>query len=331
MTFVVDGSEWRFDDFDSDQILSKVDCFLALVGAVRDRNETIMLGDDFQYRPMLGQLDLWSLKSPASPVQLPEEIWQELAAWLNSASRYADEPEWPAGLEHTNIAVGDEAPVDNIDLAWVHHCVRAGAEIGLLGLARDGEFTTTSGLGQVAAWWVATETAHKGFWRSILRRRAATAINLGELAPHAYPNLLFAHGAVDGVRHLAGGYLAISQTVQMYLAVLDDFGAWAFTFPPPGLAFGEPPGPNAEAQPSNQIIIRRFTGLGLDMTPENPNVREDPTSRRAREIQVEDSILYCEWHGKLEPHRNRVYVHPPVEASGGKVLIAVFDEHLPLP
>lgn len=331
MTFVVDGSEWRFDDFDSDQIIAKFDSFLALLQVARDRNETVLIGDDFQYRPMLGELDLWSLKSPASSVQLPEEIWQELTAWLNSAGRYADLPDWPAGLEHTDIAVNNEAPVDNIDLAWVHHSVRAGAEIGLLGLERDGEFTTTSSLGQAAVWWVAAEAAHKDFWRAVLHRRAATVVNLGELAPHAFPNLLFARGAVDGVRHLAGGYVAISQTVQKYLAVLDDFGYWAFTFPPPALSFGEPAGPNADARPSDQTIIRRFIGLGLDVTPENPEVREDPICRRAREFEVEGSVLYCEWHGKLEPHRNRVYVHPPVDASGGKVLIAVFHEHLPLP
>lgn len=67
------------------------------------------------------------------------------------------------------------------------------------------------------------------------------------------------------------------------------------------------------------------------MAPENPDVYLDNRCRRAREIAIGERTLYCEWHGKLELHQNRVHIHPPVIESNGKVIIAFFHEHLPLP
>ena len=67
------------------------------------------------------------------------------------------------------------------------------------------------------------------------------------------------------------------------------------------------------------------------MAPENPDVYLDRRCREARQITIAGRTLFCEWHGKLEPHRNRVHVHPPVRESKDKLIIGIFDEHLPLP
>ena len=82
---------------------------------------------------------------------------------------------------------------------------------------------------------------------------------------------------------------------------------------------------------SNQIIGRRFKKWGFDIAPEKPNVREDGRCRRPRERVLEGRTLYCEWHYKFEGHVNRAHIHPPVSESGGKMIIAIFRDHLPLP
>jgi hypothetical protein len=48
-------------------------------------------------------------------------------------------------------------------------------------------------------------------------------------------------------------------------------------------------------------------------------------------LASEGRTLYCEWHYKFEPHINRAHVHPPIPESGGKMIIAIFRDHLPLP
>jgi hypothetical protein len=83
--------------------------------------------------------------------------------------------------------------------------------------------------------------------------------------------------------------------------------------------------------PSNQIIERRFVGFNVDISPENPNVYRDPDCRRAREITIGTTKLYCEWHAKIQAHQNRIHVHAPVKESNEKFIVAIVHEHLELP
>ena len=331
MAFVVDGAEWDFNGWTTEEVVGAIEALIARVWTARDRDEVVWIGDDLQTRPVLSDRDLWSLLSPDAPIMLPSELGQELAAWLGSAPRYLDEEPWPDWVLETLIQVNVLPAQLNSDQAWAHHHVRMGRSVACLGIKRSGPHTTVSRLGSATVHWVANEATNRAFWRAAINDEGSSAETLERLAPHAFPALYFHTGVWQELRNFAGGYLAARAELQRYLAALDDHGAWAFTFPPPALALGEAAGPDGDALPTNQVIERRFRGLNLNMAPENPDVRADSKCRRAREITVGDKILYCEWHGKLEPHRNRIHVHPPVPESNEKIVIAKFHEHLPLP
>jgi hypothetical protein len=330
MAFVIDGAEWRFDGWSADDVARAIDNLLDRVQTAHDRDEIVWIGDDLQTRPMLGELDLWSLRASEAPISLPQEIWQELSAWLLSAQRYFDEEEWPDSIEDIAIEV-DGALEENPDLAWAHHNVRTGRAVACLGLSRLGPHETRSSRGSVTIHWVQNENSHRDFWRAAIAIEGDNENTLRRLAPHAYPDLHFFEDAWSGLNKLTGGYLALRSEVQRYLAVLDSFGSWVFTAPPPVISPEEITRPEHQGAPSNQIVERRFRGLGLDMAPEKPNVYANPKCRRAREVTINSKTLYCEWHGKLEPHRNRLHIHPAVPETNGKVIIAIFHEHLPLP
>lgn len=331
MAFVVNGAEWCFEDWPVSKVVDAIDNLLDRVSTAYDRGETVWIGDDLQTRPVLGESDLWSLCSPDTPINLPAELWQELTAWLGAARRYADEEIWPAGLTETLIQVDSDLAVENADLAWAHHNVRAGHGVACLTLTRSCQIKTVSSQGSAVVHCVQNEMAHRAFWRAALDVEGDNEATLERLVPHAFPDLYFYDGVLHGLNRLVGGYLALRIMIRNYLSILDDHGSWAFKFPPPALSPGEPVGPNPLALPSNQIIERRFQGLGIDMAPENPNVYANGDCRRAREITIGTQTFYCGWHGKLEPHQNRLHVHPPVQESDGKVIIAIFHEHLPLP
>lgn len=331
MAFVVDGAEWCFDHWPVDDICDAMNLLLERVQTARDRNETVWIGDELQTRPVLGALDLWSLYSPTAPVSLPPEIWQELTAWLGAAPRYGDEPNWPAGIEETLIQVDADPALGNADLAWAHHNVRAGHAVACIGLTRSGPHHTVSSLGSATVHWVMSEATNRAFWRAAIDLEGGNEATLQRLASHAFPDLHFHDELWRGLNHLAGGYFAMRDQIRKYLTALDDFGCWVFTSPPPALSPQDVVASEPGTDPSNQIIERRFLGLNLDMAPENPNVYADNKCRKAREITVRTRTLYCEWHGKLEPHRNRIHVHPPTAESEGKVIIAIFHEHLRLP
>lgn len=331
MSLVVDGAEWDFNGWSLADVIEAIDRLVGRVSTARDRNEIVWIGDDFQTRLMFGDCDLWSLFSPEAELQLPPELGHELAAWLGRARCYLDEEPWPDWIVETRVQV-DELPVqENCDQAWAHHNVRTGTPVACLSLKRAGAHKTMSNLGSVSVHWIVDETTNRAFWRSAIDVHRGTADALERYAPHAFPSLFFHPDVWQGLSTFAGGYLAVRTEVQRYLAVLDDYGNWAFTAPPPALSPSEPAGPEVDLLPTDQIVERRFRGLNLDMAPENPNIRAHTSCRQAREVIVGNRTLYCEWHGKLQPHRNRIHIHAPVSESDGKVVIAKFHEHLQLP
>jgi hypothetical protein len=331
MSLVVDGAEWQFGGWRSEAVEETLDRFLDLLSDARERGEKIWIGDDFQTKAVCDDLDIWSIWGPESPLRLNPELLHELVGWLNSAQCYVDERAWPDGMDVLTIAIDDAPASVNADVAWAHHNVRSGRAVACIGLVRRGSHMTTSSLGQAALYWIIAERDAVAFWRSAFDVEGDTDVNLERFAPHAYPRLYFYEGVWRGLSRMVGGYAAISHQLKRTLAALNDYGAWAFTFPPPALAPNEPAGPDPTARPSNQIVERRFVGLNVTLAPENPDVWRNRGSREAREIVVRGRVLYCEWHAKLQPHQNRIYLHPPVIESGEKVVIGILHEHLPLP
>lgn len=330
MALVVDGSEWKFDGWSSQEISAVLEKILGRVQVALGRSETVWVGEDLQVQLVFGDFDLWGLKSIDSPVTLPPEIWEELAAWLGRGCCYLDE-EWPAGMQETVIEIDGTPAAENTDVAWAHHNVRAGRAVACLGVHRKGVFTTTSRVGSANVHWVDDEASTLTFWRSAIDVEGDNDVSLRRLAAHAFPSLYFHPDVWTGLRRLSGGYLEHRDQVKRHLAVFDDYGSWAFRCPPPALAPNEAMGADPTLLPSNQIIERRFHGFNIVMAPEKLNVYRKASCRQAREVNIGSRTIYCGWHAKIQAHQNRIHVHPPIEESGEKFIVAIIDVHLELP
>lgn len=331
MTFIVNGADWRFDDVAGDVVAQALDRFFDFARISKKRGEPIRLGEDFQSRPMRGDLTLWELFAPDAGLELPGEIRQELAVWLGPAKYYVDDDDWPDRVDETVIAIGGGTPAENVDVAWTHHCVRAGRAVACFTIGEGALVETVTTAGAAAVHFVADEASRRRFWRDAIVLEGDDANSLRRNAAHAFPDILFVDGVLGHLDRLAGGYLASRERVRATLAVLDDRGRWIFTCPPPVATPDERPPSALGALPPNRLVEARFAHFGLDAAPENPDVRLHRRSREARETTLAGRTLYCEWHVKLEPHRNRVHLHAPVPESGEKLVVAMIDEHLPLP
>ena len=331
MSFVVDGSEWRFNGMSAADAETLIDRALAFVETSSERGETVAVGDDFQVRPMRGAETLWDLFSPGSVDALDRELSQELAAWLAKAPRYADASNWPAGFGSGSVSIGGAAPIANDDVEWALCSMVAALPVAILTLNEPRVMSTATAAGTAQLHFVADDVSRRAFWRTALVVAGDRLDELVHFGSRAYPNLHFVPRVLNDAGTLGGGYLGARVRLKSALEILDDWGHWALTWPPPALTPNEGPPPDLAAKPTNFIIERRFAGLGLEAAPENPNVFANGKSRQAREVVVADRTLYCEWHVKLELHRNRIYFHAPVEEAGGKVVIGVIDHHLPLP
>lgn len=331
MSFVVNGAEWAFHGMPSEQAEALIERALEFIATSAERGEEVAVGDDFQTRPMHGTSSLWDLFSPTSLLRLRRELSEELAAWLGKAPRYADADEWPQGFGDTAVSIAGGAPAANADVEWVHFAVLSGKAMACLTLDDAQVVETTTAAGSAAIHFVADEPSRKAFWRDAIVLAGDDLDALRRYASRAYPDLHFVDGVLDHAASLAGGYLASRHRVRTALASLDDWGSWVFTCPPPAITPHEGPPPDPDARPTNQLIEHRLAGLQLEAAPEKPNVRLDRVSREARETVLGGEILYCEWHIKLEPHRNRIHFHAPASVSADKVVIGMIDEHLPLP
>ncbi|MFS8067214.1 MAG: hypothetical protein ACMG6S_12660 [Byssovorax sp.] len=260
-------------------------------------------------------------------LSLPHEVSERLAPHFTAMRYWDEEMNWPAF--EVNVAGRD---VLSPSAALAHARVVKGQATACLPLPGtwSGSLEVTVGGVKARVHFVVNEASHRTFFRDALQVERAAEGGLEALAPHAFPALFFLDGVWDGLRLFQGGYPRIRDTLHHLLAVLDDHGAWVFTDDTGRISPTEPePNEGAPRKPvTNQLIERRFTGLGLDIVPEKPDVRADGKSRRARERELGDKTLYCEWHFRFEAHINRVHLHEPVPESGEKMIIAIFRDHL---
>ncbi len=331
MTFIVNGADWQFDGASSDAVTQALDRFCEFARLSKERGEIFMLGDDFQFRPMRGQLTLWDLFAAEAGLGLSGELCQELAAWLGPARCYLDVEDWPNDLDETVVSVGMHPAAENVDVAWAHHCIRAGRIAACFTICEAAVIETTTVSGVASVHFVADEGSRKRFWQEVIVLQGDDAASLQRYAAHAFPDLFFVEGVLTHLERLGGGYRAARERVRSALSALDDRGHWIFTNPPPAFAPEERLLTSSEGMPPNQLVIGRFARSGLDVAPENPNVYMNRECREARETTLDRRTLYCEWHVKLEPHRNRIHIHAPVPQSKDKVIIGLIAEHLPLP
>lgn len=331
MTFIVDGSEWSYTEDEARANLpGDLETLLDFVSIGMEREEKTLVGQDFQTKTIVGENTLWELFGGNSPVILSGEVYQELSAWLGKSPFYVDLPDWPEDADETMVSIAGAEAFDNSDVAWVHHCVRGRRASACYSRTRRGLISTQTALGTVEVYFVNTEADRIAFWRNAIGLEGDNAATLRRMARHAYPSVQFHPGVLEQVDDLDGGYHPLRHQVQHTFAMLNDHGNWLFTCPPPAVSPEEPTG-NGGGEPPKALIRERFTNLGLVGEPENPNVRLDNNCRVAREVTVSGKVFYCEWHIKLELHRNRIHVHGPEEETDNRVLVGIIARHLPLP
>ncbi|MDT0216542.1 hypothetical protein Q9R35_04330 [Alcaligenes sp. AB3] len=331
MAFVVDGNDWKFDGKATAQIQAAIEQFLGILGDAKNAGVPVWFGEDFQVDPVLGDQIIWDLMSSDSPLPLPTEVWQELTVYLAQPLHYVDEERQPPDFPtYVDIAIDVGPTVLNRDVAWAHHSVRDGRAVACIGLWREGVLDTSSAVATQRLHWLSNPSSVVEFWREGIDIEGNSPRAFERLATRAYPELHFVGNVLHQAGNFVGGYYANAPNLKRHLAVLNDYGHWAFTAAPPAQDPADSPG-NAGDHPSDQLVQIRFSRKQIDIAPEHANVKSNKSCRVAREVTLNGKVLYCEWHCKLEGHQNRIHVHRPVTESNDKLVVAIFADHLPLP
>ncbi|WP_234323057.1 hypothetical protein [Streptomyces bikiniensis] len=148
------------------------------------------------------------------------------------------------------------------------------------------------------------------FWRGVLTHESVPAERFFTFTEDAFPRLLFA----DSLRlhHFKGAYAEVLPWLVKLLGAIDDHFARTL----------------AECGGDQTQVVRRFSALGLDISPESPNTKKNAKAWEQRNVGYGDGTYRCEWHGKRLWDRDRVHFSLPIAEHGDRILIGIFVEHL---
>jgi hypothetical protein len=181
------------------------------------------------------------------------------------------------------------------------------AVVTLAHRCRSGILQVDSGgsCGDVA--FVTDVSDERWLWRLMFEVEDAPEAKFFDVARRAFPRLWFAPTLTFS--GFDGGYPELRPKVVHHLSCLDD--GWTEIY--------------EEENGNSERITPR---LGIDVSRESGKTRTSATLMRARDVEFDEMTYRCEWHSKIERHRNRIHFHP---ASDGlsRPLIGIFCNHLP--
>lgn len=147
---------------------------------------------------------------------------------------------------------------------------------------------------------------HPGFFRLLYELDDVPESEFLERAKLALPRLVFA--ANISFRNFRGAYRTLRPKVVCHLGRIND------SFPEVLAA-------------ENGMPDTMSSRLGIDVSIEG-NTRGSPRLMRQRNVEFCGQEYRCEWHSKIERHRNRIHFCVIDDRAETKILIGIFTEHL---
>ena len=219
--------------------------------------------------------------------------------------------------EDPNTVVDDEVVVDqephhSFGIAWARKMVMAGCGMAIVtaphrfsGGAHAVDQLMQPGLVDVV--FVATPADHPRFYRTLYSVENIPEGEFFEIAAKAFPDLAFA--PTVNFQHFRGAYVLRRPEVVHHLSLINDCFLELY-----------------KAERGSSRIISICLGIAVSIEGQN---RKSQALMRYRDATFGGRVYRCEWHSKLEPHRNRIYFHIGDEGTDGRVLIGIFHQHLP--
>lgn len=146
------------------------------------------------------------------------------------------------------------------------------------------------------------------FWRSLMELEEVDESRFESLAALAYPRIRFSDRVWSQLGRFEGSFRDIRPKLQGNLAGLSDYA------PSVWRDHSEP----------HSIAAQMSATCGVNCSRESPKTHANVSAMATRLVEFADSVLECEWHAKLEPHRNRIHF----TVLGGVVYVGIFHKHL---
>ena len=320
--FVLDESSWAGATGAIPRVLSDaVQRLLERLDVARVRGEGVVRHTDYYLTDLGGDVQLFSLLfDDGCRVQLDHDLTQWLQLTLDRVEEFdkTELVECEAEFEgKVRFAPG---------VAWAHAAFSKRHHVAVLPLPL-GDMplgpvpVIVAGATREIA-FVAEESQHVGFFRSVIALENANEAEFARLAPSAFPALEWADNIWRGLRDFSRPYIAVRGELVCYLGGLSDHGARCF---------------HDHAADRSVLSDILSVHVGTATVDENGRTKQHRPSKlcRTRHHRGVDKVFW--WHVKLRPNVDRIYFrHEPQSGSShlpehGHIVVGLFKDHCVLP
>ena len=281
----------------------------------RERGEDVAKHGDYYLTELGDGVQLFSvLFEPGCPVQLDRDLAFRLVLALDRADEFDD-----SGLAYCDATFDGEARFAP-GVSWAHASCREGRQVAVLPLAHDerrvGRVPVTVADDTLEICFVAGESDHVEFFRSVIALENADEDRFADLAGSAFPALDWADGVWRGLGQFSRPYIAVRDELVRCLGGLSDKGAVGFR----EFGAGDP----------RELAGVLSAKVGAEVSDENGRTKRNSDARRDRTRCHRGVEKVFWWHVKLQPNVDRV--HFLYEAGSGghrqsRIVVGLFKDH----
>ena len=319
--FVLDESSWA-GAAKAAVLADAIECLLRRLDVARERGEGVLKHADFHETDLGDGVQLYSLLfEPDCRVRLDRDVTLRLSLALDQINEFDE-----SGLvEHDADFEGRVRFAPGV--AWAHASCSERRHIAVLPVPlRDvplGRIPVTVSGATREIFFVAEESEHVGFFRSVITLENADEKEFGILARSAFPALEWADNIWRGLRHFSRPYIDVREQVINCLGGLSDHGARCFH----EHGAGDP-------RHLAHILSAR---VGKRTSDENGATKRHTPSKqdRTRRHRGIDKVFW--WHVKLRPNVDRIHFRYEPQSAGspglgeGQIVVGLFKDHCVLP
>lgn len=306
---VIDENSFDFRELTPDHLSSALDRFNEELTELKAMGCPAWKPPMFENVPCHDEYDLFAYLTSEPGSSVDRDVRNRFYSLVQKC------PEWDASIPACDeVALGDQQPITAWSVAYALTSTLEGHGVACLVLTPSPHrgFVTATMLagGSQQVYFFAESSTLPPFWRSLYGLENIPDSAFFELTDRAFPKLIF-HKDLS-FKRFEGSYRDIRPHVVKQLADLNDHFLAAHT---------------ASLGKANEVNAALMAYGLTRVSPESPKTHRNTKAMRQRYVQHEGREVCCEWHSKIEGHRNRIHFAFGGE-FGDRILIGIFADHL---
>ena len=307
---VVDESTLDFRGLAASEIEDGLDLLNETIGGLRDKGILTATSPMWDATEVLDGCELIDYLSRGWPSDVDRDTLILASSLLGNCPEWSDD----AGdvAPESSIAGAEPALALSVGYALSRYLQRhAVACLTFPSVLRVGLLEVTSGGRRGEAFFLADLDGLKDFWRWRMRWESVAEVDFFAACDIAFPALKM-HDDLS-FRRFDGTYSDLLGRVIDALSVLNDHFLTAYR----------------QGRGISREVQSTLGRHHFDVSMESVKTRSSEKLMKLRDIVFGDTEYRCEWHVKIEPHRNRIHFWIGNDETDSPILVGLFVNHLP--